>query len=83
MQSNKRKTTIYLKSEDKDNLPQIQKELNILFKQKFNNYVVYHTATDMIRTRINKKPSATALLKLLEDKRDILDPQIPSNASTK
>ena len=31
MQSDKRKTTIYLKSEDKNNVQQCQKELNILF----------------------------------------------------
>ena len=33
MHSDKRKTTIYLKSEDKNNVQQCQKVLNILFKQ--------------------------------------------------
>ncbi len=79
MHSDKRKTTIYLKSEDKKNVQQCQKELNILFKQEFHNSDVYHTATAMIRARTNIMPSCTALLKQLAEERDLLGAQIPSD----
>ena len=80
MQSDKRKTTIYLKSTDKDNIPQIQKEVNLLIKQEFLDSDVYHTTTALIRAGINIMPSVNALLKLLEDARENLNPKITPDA---
>ncbi len=59
MQS-ERKATKYLKSKDYENRPQLQKELNIMIRQKFSNSKykdVYHLATIMIRLGTNAVPA--------------------------
>ncbi len=47
-----------------------------MLKTEFPNSDVFHTATAMIRARINIMPSDTVLLKLLEEERKILNSQI-------
>ena len=69
MQS-ERKAIIYLKSKDKDNISQLQKELNTLIRQEFTNSKykeVYDLTTLLIRLGINSVPGKSALLRALED----------------
>ena len=78
-----KKATKYLKAKDIENIPQLQKELNILIKQEFPNNSpkneVYQIATAMIRAKLNSIPSRDTMLTFLEEERDVIEPKLPSD----
>ena len=76
-----KKATKYLKAKDIENIPQLQKELNILIKQEFPNNSpkneVYQIATAMIRAKFNSMPSRDTMLTFLEEERAVIEPKLP------
>ena len=75
LQSEK-KATKYLKEKDKDNVPQIQRELDTMIKQEFpansplNNVV--QLVTLMMQAKIDWVPSEDTTLAWIEEERDDL-----------